>query len=37
MQRINESLLNINICMYKAKLQEAREMTQELWKELICG
>lgn len=37
MQRINESLLNINICMYKAKLQEAREMTQELWKELMCG
>lgn len=31
MQRVNEALLNINICMYRVKLQEARErMTQEL-------
>ena len=38
MQRVNESLLNINICMYKVKLQEARErMTQELGRELMCG
>lgn len=38
MQRVNESLLNINICMYNVKLHEARErMTQELGQELMCG
>jgi len=38
MQKVNEALLNINICMYKVKLEEARErMTQELGQELMCS
>lgn len=38
MQKVNEALLNINICMYKVKLEEARKrMTQELGQELMCS